>query len=319
MDDQQLLVGSHPPFCHNGSSVAGKNYHIMLAALPASLMGIYHYGIPAIGVLALSVSSAMVWDLLMDLLMGRSPGIGDGHAALIGLLFGMLVPATMPWWAVSTGTFLAVVIGKQIFGGRGCNPFHPALLAMAMIIISWEALVDFNEALLDYDLGFYMAYPLSTLKAFGPAKLFHYNAVDLLLGRQSGGIGATFGLGLIVGGLYLILRGHIRWEIPFSFLFGVWLTALLFHASAPEQYGGALFHLLTGYTLIGAFFLATDDASSPVNFFPMLLYGAGAGVLTVLIRNLGAFVDGTVFAILMMNVANPILDHIRPKPLGAER
>jgi electron transport complex protein RnfD len=136
------------------------------------------------------------------------------------------------------------------------------------------------------------------------------------MGQQPGGIGTTFGLGLIIGGLYLMLRGHIRWEISLSFLASVFVTALLFNLSDPEKYANPVFHLLTGYTLIGAFFLATEDSSSPVNFVPMLLYGALAGILTVLIRNIGAFVDGVVFAILMMNVANPLLDKIRPKAMG---
>jgi electron transport complex protein RnfD len=136
------------------------------------------------------------------------------------------------------------------------------------------------------------------------------------MGRQSGGIGSTFGLGLIIGGLYLIARGQIRWEISFSFLAGIFLSSYLFNMVYPSKFAGPVFHLLTGYTLMGAFFLATEDSSSPVNFIPMLLYGLMGGTLTILIRNIGAFSDGTVFAILLMNVANPLLDKIRSKALG---
>lgn len=114
----------------------------------------------------------------------------------------------------------------------------------------------------------------------------------------------------------MIWRGHIRWEISLSFIAGLLVTALLFYLVDPDNYANPIFHLLTGYTLIGAFFLATEDSSSPVNFIPMLIYGAGAGILTILIRNIGAFEDGVVFAILMFNVANPLLDKIRPKALG---
>jgi Na+-translocating ferredoxin:NAD+ oxidoreductase subunit D len=116
--------------------------------------------------------------------------------------------------------------------------------------------------------------------------------------------------------LYLILRGFIRWEISVSFLAGVFLTAFFFNLGDPEKYGGPLFHLVTGYTLISAFFLATEDSSSPVNTLPMVIYGLGGGALTVLIRNAGFFVDGAVFAILLMNIANPLLDKIRPRALG---
>ena len=121
----------------------------------------------------------------------------------------------------------------------------------------------------------------------------------------------------MAGGLYLMLRGFIRWEISLSFLAGIFVTALLFKFfDASGQYEGPLFHLLTGYTLIGAFFLATEDSSSPVNFIPMLIYGAGCGVMTILIRNFGAYVDGVVFAILFMNLVNPLVDKLRPKALG---
>jgi electron transport complex protein RnfD len=112
-------------------------------------------------------------------------------------------------------------------------------------------------------------------------------------------------------------RGFIRWEISVSFLVGVFFTALLFTMFGEEgKYAGPLFHLFTGYTLIGAFYLATEDSSSPVNFIPMLIYGAGCGIMTILIRNIGAYVDGVVLSILLMNLANPLIDKIRPQALG---
>lgn len=316
MPDQKLFIGSHAPYWHNGSSISARSYHTMLAALPAVVLGIWQYGAPALGVLALSISSAMIWELIMNMAMKRPASLGDGNAAVIGLLFAMLLPATTPWWGVVVGTFVAVVIGKQIFGGIGCNPLNPALVAVAILMLSWKSMLDFNDALVNYDFGFNMVYPLAAIKSFGASAVSDYNMTGLLMGQQPGGIGTTFGLGLIIGGLYLILRGHIRWEISLSFLASVFVTALLFNLSDPNKYANPVFHLLTGYTLIGAFFLATEDSSSPVNFIPMLFYGAFAGILTVLIRNIGAFVDGVVFAILMMNVANPLLDKIRPKAMG---
>jgi len=233
-------------------------------------------------------------------------------------MLAMLLPASTPWWVILIGTFLAIVVGKQVYGGIGCNPLNPALVAAAMIFLSWKGIMNFDEALLNYELGFPMTYPLATLKYFGAEAVSDFGMGSLLMGCQTGGIGSTFGLGLIIGGIYLILRGFIRWEIALSFLAGVFITALLFNAANPAVYAGPAFHLLTGYTLIGAFFLATEDSSSPVNFIPMLLYGALAGLLTVLIRNIGAMVDGVIFAILMLNLANPLLDKIRPKALGKE-
>jgi electron transport complex protein RnfD len=140
--------------------------------------------------------------------------------------------------------------------------------------------------------------------------------MDLVMGREVGGIGATFGLGIIIGGIYLILRGYIRWEICLSFIVGILLTAGLFYLKDCETYAGPLFHLFSGYTLLGAFFLATETSSSPVNKIPMLIYGFLGGFMIILMRNIGIYADGTVLAILLINLVNPILDNIRPKALG---
>jgi len=310
------LIVSHPPFWHNGNSITERSYHMLIATLPAVLVGFFYYGIPAVGVVSLCISSAIIWEFLMNIVSKRKITIGDGNAALIGILFAMLLPATTPWWFVITGTFLAVVIGKQIYGGIGSNPFNPVVVAIAILMVSWKDFLDFDATLLNYDFDFVVLYPLAALKHAGVTAVEAFSVVDLLTGKQIGGIGSTCGLGLIIGGIYLILRGFIRWEISISFLAGVFITAWLFNVSDATRFAGPVFHLLTGYTLIGAFFLATEDSSSPVNFIPMLIYGACAGILTVLIRNIGAYVDGVVFAILVANLINPLLDKIRPKALG---
>jgi len=217
---------------------------------------------------------------------------------------------------VIVGTFVAIVVGKEIWGGIGCNPLNPTLVALAILMLSWKSYLNFNGALVNYDLDFNMMYPLIAVKHFGNSATLDYSLSGMFMGQQPGAIGATFGLGLLIGGLYLILRGHIRWEISLSFLAGVFIMAFLFHISHPEKYAGPMFHLLTGYTMIGAFFLATEDSSSPVYFVPMLIYGLGAGAITVLVRNIGFFPDGVVFAILLMNIANPLIDKIKPRALG---
>ena len=316
MSNQKKLIVSHAPFWHNGSNVTERSFAMLIAAMPAVICGILQYGMPAIAVVCFSVATAMGWEWLINRMMKQPVTIGDGNAAVIGLLLAMLLPATVPWWVVLTGTFIAVVLGKQIFGGIGANPFNPAVMSMAIMSVAWRALLDFDIALVHYDFSYNMLYPLGALKAFGVSGIESFNYGDLLLGRQAGGLGSTFGLGLIIGGLYLIARGFIRWEIAGSFLAGVLVTALLFNMSDPAQYADPIFHLLTGYTLIGAFFLATEDASSPVNPIPMLIYGAGCGVLTVLIRNIGNYADGVLLAILLMNAINPLLDRIRPQAIG---
>ena len=313
---ERKLVVAHAPYWHDGSSIAKKNYSIMIAALPAVLFGIGQYGAPALGVIALAMASAMIWEIIWNLILGKPATVGDGSAAVTGLLLGMLMPATAPWWLVVLGTALAIIVGKQIFGGIGFNPLNLPLLALAMLVISFKGIFDFDEALRHYDLGFAMTYPLADLKYFGPGAITKFSAGDLFMGKQTGAIGSTFGLGLVVGGVYLLLRGQMRWEISLSFLAGVFITALLFNLADSAKYASPIFHLLTGYTLIAAFFLVGEDSSSPANFIPMLIFGALAGCMTVLVRNIGAYVDGVPFSILLLNLANPLIDKIRPKAVG---
>jgi electron transport complex protein RnfD len=316
MPEKQKFIVSFAPFWHNGSRVTDRSLQIMLAALPAALFGIYRFGIPALGVLALSVSSAVLWELAFTRVAGRPVSVGDGTTAVIGLLFGMMLPASLPWWAVITGTFLAIVVARQIYGGVGANPFNPAAVAVAILMLAWKQRMDVDAALVNYAFDFPAAFSLAAVKAFGTGALKEVALIDLLIGRQVGGIGTVCGAALLAGGCYLILKGVIRWEIPASFLAGVAITAAIFHAADPARFAPPGFHLLTGFTLFGAFFLATEDSSSPVNFIPMLIYGAVVGSIAVLIRNIGVFAEGLVFAVLVGNLIQPLLDKIRPKALG---
>ncbi|MDA8140492.1 MAG: RnfABCDGE type electron transport complex subunit D [Desulfobacteraceae bacterium] len=316
MNSEKKFLVSHAPFWHNGSGVPERNYNIIIAALPAVLVGLSVFGVPALGVICMSVSSAIGWEFAITRLSKRPVTVGDGNAALIGLLFGMLLPATSPWWLVITGTFVAILIGQQIFGGIGGNPFNPPALAFAILSIAWKKYLDFDAQLINFDFNFFGHHPLVAVKAFGPENIAGLPLSDLLLGRQVGGIGAGCGLALILGGVYLIARGFVRWEIPIAFIVGLFVTAGLFHMGNPAKYADPLFHLLAGNTLLGAFFLITDDSSSPVNLVPMLIYGLMGGMMVILIRNIGIYPDGVINAVLVINLLNPLLDKIRPKALG---
>ena len=316
MTNNKLTV-SHAPFWHDGDSLFKMNLNILVALLPAALFGFIQFGAPALGVVALSISTAMIWELGMNLLAKKPVTIGDLDSAVIGMIFGIMLPATAPWWLVVVGTFVAVVIGKMIFGGIGANPFNPALIGMSFLMLSWKVMFDFDAAYVNYDFAFTALAPLAALKLQGAAAvadLFPTGA--LIMGQQVGAIGSTFGVGIILGGIYLILRGYVRWEISVSFILGIIITALCFHLANPEVYGGPAIHLFSGYTLLGAFFLATENSSSPVNTIPMFIYGFCAGVMIILMRNIGVYADGTILAILLLNLMNPLIDAIRPKALG---
>ena len=313
---QTKYTVSHAPFWHDGDSIRGTNLNILIAALPAVLFGVFQFGMPALGVICLAISSAMAWEALFQFISKRPIQIGDYNAAVIGMITGMMFPAVAPWWVVIIGTLVAVVLGQQVFGGIGANPFNPAVIGIAIVSLSWGNYFDFDAALVNYAFDFKALAPLGALDHQGPQTVDFFTTSGLLMGQQVGAIGSVFGLGLIIGGIYLILRGYVRWEISVAYIVGILVTAYLFKVSNPDAYAGPLFHLFTGYTLLGIFFLAPESSSSPVNFIPMLIYGAMGGIMTILIRNIGAYADGTLYAILIINLINPVIDNIRPKALG---
>lgn len=315
MNNTKLII-SHAPFWHDGDCLFQLNLNVILALLPAAIFGILQFGAPALGVIALGMSTAMLWEVIMNLISKQTLSIGNMESAVIGLLFSLMIPATTPWWVVACGTFVAVVIGKYIFGGIGANPFHPTLVAMAILMMSWPVYFDFDAAYVNYEFPYTELAPLAALKFMGASVTDQFPVGSLLMGQEVGGIGSTFGLGIIIGGIYLILRGYTRWEIVVSFIAGILITSGLFYANNSEAYASPLFHLFSGYTLLGAFFLATENSSSPVNCIPMLIYGFLGGLMIILMRNVGAYADGTVLAILLINLVNPLIDNIRPKALG---
>lgn len=316
MNNYKLIV-SHAPFWHDGDSIFKQNLNIMIALIPTTIFGIMQFGMPALSVIALALSSAMAWEFIVNLISGKKISIGDLESAVIGLMFGLMLPATAPWWLVVVGTFVAVVLGKLIFGGLGANPFNPALVGMAFLMLSWKSFFDFDSAYVSYQFNFPEFAPLAALKLYGANEASQMFAVNgLIMGQQVGSIGSVFGLGIIIGGIYLILRGYIRAEIVVSFLAGIAITAYCFKLANPDVYAGPMIHLFSGYTLFGAFFLATEHSSSPVNTIPMIIYGLLAGLMIMLMRNIGVYADGTVLAILLLNLINPLVDKIKPKALG---
>ncbi len=309
-----LLAVSAPPFWHCGRTIRSINYNTLLALAPAAIMGIWHWGLPAARVMALAVLTGIVVEALCQKIMAREIAVDNFAAVVTSLLFAFLLPASAPAWIVIVGVSLCITLGKMAFGGLGANPVNSALVGWALLYVSWPVYMDPNAM----QLNTLFVDPLVQLKYFGVQVASETPWLDLALGKQIGGLGAAQGLALLLGGSYLCIRGIIRWEIATSFFVGVGITAAIFHSIAPEMYVSPVFHLLTGSTLLGGFFLATEMASSPDRPIPMMIYGALGGILVIIIRVYGEHTDGVAFAILLINLLTPLLESIRPKPFGGK-
>ncbi|NOZ20664.1 MAG: RnfABCDGE type electron transport complex subunit D [Planctomycetes bacterium] len=305
------FIVSYPPHWHCGAGIASVMYGFVLALMPTTLFGVYLYGMDAARVISLAIVSCVVFEALSQLLFRKPTTVTDGSAVLNGLLLGLILPPSAPFWLVIVGAFVCILVGKQVYGGLGSNPFNAVLVGWAALKISWKIRMDIHLAFVNIAPD--AKYPLDVLWQKGATALGQFSMWDLFVGREIGGIGCASDLLLLAGGLFLIARGLISWRIPVSFLVGVAVVSTLFRLAGGGAYAGPLFHVLAGNTMIGAFFLATDYASSPVSKWGMVIFGLGCGMLTVLLRVWSGYADGTFFAILLMNMTSFLLDMVRPR------
>lgn len=308
------LVVSSSPHWHVKQTESKIHLDFIIALIPAVIFAVFTYGVHAARVIALAVSTTVISEMIIRKLFKKAVTVTDGSAFLIGLLFALLLPPGMPFWVVITGSFLCIFIGKELFGGLGSSPLNPVLVGWAITQISWSRYFDLNMGAVNYDLGFNFHYPLTMLKKGGTEAISGINFLDLLLGKQVGGIGAAAILLLFIGGIYLLLRRRIAWEVPVSFAVGVAVMAAIFWAGDPSAYANPLFHLLTGNVMIGIFFLSTNYSSTPFRRWGMVVFGLGCGFLTVIFRAWSVYPDGVIFAILIMNLFTPLLDKLKGKP-----
>lgn len=306
------LTVAVPPHAHCGRTVKKRMLAILMAMLPAALLAVHHFGVDALRVMCLSTASAVIAEFLCDLIMERQSQVDDLHAFTVGLAFSFLLPASAPWWMVIFGSTTCIVMGKMIFGGLGGSPLCAPLVGWAVCSLSWPVHMDIDASMLTSEL----VYPLSQLKHFGVDAIRQFDMDSLMAGRQLGGLGAVQTGALFMGGIFLAIRKHIKIGVSVGMLTGVLLTAAIFHKIDPAAYAPPMFHLLTGSVVFGAFFLATDSSSSPMRKIPAALFGLMAGVLVIIIRVYGVYPDGVPYAILLANLASPLLDRIKPKPFG---
>ena len=286
---------------------------VIIALLPAIFVSLYFFREKAAIIIAVSVISCVVFEAIFQVLMKRKITILDGSAVVTGILLAMIMPPSLPTWTCVVGSLVAIGLAKQLFGGLGVNIFNPALLGRAFLMAAFPT----------YLTRWSMPFTLDAVTTATPLGLVKFNQnmnmdyKNLFLGNVSGSLGETSALALIVGGIYLLIRKTIDWRIPSAYAIVVIVISFITHTISPDLYAGALFHILAGGFLIGAIFMATDPVTSPITKKGRLIFGAGCGLITMIIRLWGGLPEGVMYSILLMNALTPLINRLtRPRRYG---
>ncbi|MEI7916891.1 MAG: electron transport complex subunit RsxD [Methylophilaceae bacterium] len=336
---------SRSPYLTSAPSVSVIMIKVLLALLPAVAAYVWVFGPSILVMLTLASITALSAEALMLKLRNRpiKPFLMDGSALLTAWLLALSLPPLAPWWLVVVGTFFAIVIAKQLYGGLGYNPFNPAMVGYAVLLISfpvimthWPAPIELAQAKLsfanqlEYIFGasnsmnldaVSMATPLDYLKT---QLTLHHSVQDIVSAAQFGLLGAKGGELIVgaylIGGLYLLQQRLITWHLPIAFLAVLALMAGAFYSADPTRFANPLFHLFTGASMLGAFFIITDPVSGPTTPKGKLVFAAGIAVLTYLIRVYGGYPDGVAFSVLLMNMCVPLIDAwTQPRVFGHQK
>ncbi|MBQ7137789.1 MAG: RnfABCDGE type electron transport complex subunit D [Clostridia bacterium] len=285
---------------------------VCLALVPAGIAGIILYGFNAALLIAICVATCVLSEFVWQKATKQAVTISDWSAVVTGLLLAYNLPATAPWWIAVIGSVIAIILVKQMFGGIGSNFMNPALTARAILFISWSGIMGAYPTANPFQFtadAVTGATPLATLNGGTNEGI---KLLDLLLGNHGGVLGETCAIAIILGGVYLIVRGIADWRIPASFIGTVFVCYLI--KDGAEM---ALYQLLSGGLLLGAFFMATNYATSPINKLGRVIFGIGCGFFLFIIRAFANYPEGCSFAILFMNVATPLIDRFTmPRPFG---
>lgn len=299
---------------------------VIIALLPALVVGVWQFGAQALIPLAVSIVSCVFFEWAYRKLMKKPDSIGDLSAVVTGILLAYTLPANCQWWMPIIGAFFAIVVVKQLYGGIGKNFLNPALAGRAFLLASYALFMTtwvVPSSLASTVDATTMATPLSYMKAGVALPQEYFTYKSMFLGTMPGCLGEVSALALLIGGVYLLCRKVITWHIPVSFIGTVALLTLIFGSKNGDNYTHVqwmLDNLLSGGLLLGAFFMATDYSTSPVTAPGRIIYGVGCGALTVLIRVFGGFPEGVSFAILIMNCCAWMFDkHTQRRQFGVSR
>ena len=323
------LIVSLSPHAHGTDTVERNMYGVIIALVPALLASFYFFGLGSVVVLATSVAACVLLEWAINKFMLKNPRntVLDGSAVLTGLLLGFNLPSNLPIWIIIIGAIFAIGFAKMPFGGLGNNLFNPALVGRAALLVAFPAQmttwpkVGQLGSYLDAETG---ATPLAIIKQAiksGDASVLDQlpDATSLLLGAHPDGAGAMgeiCALALLLGLAYMLWKKIITWHIPVSIIGTVFVFAGLLHVANPV-YADPVTVILSGGLMLGAIFMATDYVTSPMTAKGQLIYGVCIGLLTVIIRNWGAYPEGMSFAILIMNAFTPLINnYVKPKRFG---
>ena len=302
------LTVSVSPHIKSKESIPRIMWSVVVALIPAMGVSIYFFGLRALATISVSVVTALLTEGIIQRLRRKPITVSDGSSVVTGILLALVLPPGIPLWMVAIGSFCAIALAKQVFGGLGYNIFNPALVGRAILLASFPlAMTTWRkpfEALT-------CATPLALVKEGIFQELPSYG--ELFIGRVGGSLGETSALALLIGAIFLLFRGYISWHIPLSYLGTVALLTAIFGQDP-------LFHLLAGGLILGAFFMATDMVTTPLTKKGKLVFGIGAGIIVVVIRLKGGYPEGVCYSILLMNACTPLIDRwIRPRIFGKQK
>lgn len=310
---KKLVVTSSPLLRNTAASTRGIMGDVILAMLPTALAAVWFFGAGALSLILVSVISAVLAELIYQRLTHQKSTIGDLSAVVTGMLLAFNLPANAPWWMAAIGSILAIVLVKQMFGGIGQNFINPALAARTILMLSWAGLMAATAVPAGGQLFGLTAVEADAVASATPLVNSNYSLWQLFIGEVPGMLGETCKLTLILGGLYLIIRGVIDWRIPVTFIG----TAFLLFLAKFGDVNSALYQLLSGGLILGAFFMATDYVTSPITKTGKVIMGVGCALILFLVRNVGHYPEGCSFAILFMNLLTPVIDKFTTrKPFG---
>ena len=317
------LIVAPAPHVQSAQSTASIMRDVIVALMPALVVSTVVFGMDVLRVVALSVAACVAFEYLIQRFLVRGPlTVSNGSAAVTGVLLAFNLPASIPWWIVVIGAFVAIAIGKMTFGGLGKNPFNPALVGRVFLLIAYP--VQMTSVPMPVNGAFDAlsgATPLAAVKHGAAADVV--GVQELLLGNMPGSLGEVAALALLAGFAYLLWRRVIRWHVPVTVLATMAVFAFVY-ALGKGMTGAALwqlplFHVLAGGAILGAVFMATDYSTSPMTVRGGVIFAAGIGVITMLIRLWGAYPEGMSFAILIMNACVPLINkYVKPKRFGVK-